>query len=286
MSRDPRETLRRHGLRARRSLSQNFLRAPHVARRIAAALELPTGSTVLELGPGTGALTRPLLDMGFRVLALELDPAMRALLHEEFSEAIDSGALCILEGDAAALDVTAFADARGLEETPVAGNLPYAVTGAILRRLVEGAERVPVAVLMVQQEVADRLLADPGSRTYGLASLFVQARFHVERLLRVPPGAFHPPPKVWSAVVRLRRHPTPRARITPAFEAVVRAAFAQRRKTLRNALAPLVEGSRRPSLEACLRKADIDPRARGETLSVEQFERLAVLLKPWLRAAP
>ncbi len=286
MNHDPRTTLRRHGLRARRAFSQNFLRAPHVADRIVASLGRPDGGIVLELGPGTGALTRPLLGAGLHVIALELDPAMRALLRAEFPESLASGTLRVLEGDASELDLEVVAAEARCEQIPVVGNLPYAVTGAILRRLVEGAERIPLATIMVQQEVAERLLASPGRRAYGLPSLFVQSCFEVERLLRVPPGAFHPPPKVWSAVVRLRRLATPRARLTPAFEAVARAAFGRRRKTLRNALAPLLARSERPRIAEAIAAAKIQPDARGETLSVEDFDRLASSFAPLLAHKP
>ena len=277
MGHDPRRSLRSRGLRARRGLSQNFLRAPHVAERMAEALRRTGDPTVLEIGPGTGALTRPLLARGLRVLALERDPRMVALLGEELATAIDAGRLELIEGDARRVDLPGLAAKHGLAQLPVGGNLPYAITGTLLRRLVDGADVVPLAVVMVQQEVAERLLSPPGSRAYGAPTVFVSARYRVERLLRVPPTAFHPPPKVWSAVLALRRRERPRATVDEAFERVVRAAFGQRRKTLRNALRPL--GLPREALEDRLRSLGIEEAARGETLDVEQFDALADLLR-------
>ncbi len=277
MGHDPRQSLRSRGLRARKGLSQNFLRAPHVAERMAEALRRAGHPTVLEIGPGTGALTRPLLARGLRVLALERDPRMVALLGEELAAAVAEGRLALREGDARRIDLPALADEHGLAELPVGGNLPYAITGTLLRRLVEGADVVPLAVVMVQQEVADRLLAPAGSRAYGAPTVFVSARYRVERLLRVPATAFHPPPRVWSAVLALRRLEQPRAPVDAAFEQVVRAAFGQRRKTLRNALRPL--GLPREALEETLRTLGVGDDARGETLAVEQFDALAELLR-------
>jgi 16S rRNA (adenine1518-N6/adenine1519-N6)-dimethyltransferase len=165
----------------------------------------------------------------------------------------------------------------------VVGNLPYAITGMIARNLVEQHAHIARVVVMVQREVAERWLAAPGERPYGAPTVFLSAAFELEHVLDVPRGAFHPSPKVDSAVVQLTPRAVPRAKETPSLQAVVRAAFHQRRKTLRNALRgvfPDVE-----ALDAALAAVDVDGRRRGETLSVEEFAALGERLDDALLAA-
>jgi 16S rRNA (adenine1518-N6/adenine1519-N6)-dimethyltransferase len=153
------------------------------------------------------------------------------------------------------------------------GNLPYAITGVLLRLAVEHADRLERAVFMVQDEVAARLCAKPGSKVWGALTVFVQAAFGVERLLRAPPGAFHPPPEVTSAVVALVPLRPPRAREDDRFRALVRRAFEARRKTLRNAWAGLAPDA--AALQRAAASAGVSLDARGETLDVEDFARMA-----------
>jgi len=264
---DARDLLRKHGLSPKRSFSQNFLVQPAATARIAdAAVEL--GHTVVELGPGLGALTHALLARGCRVLAVELDRDMVKVLRAELGS---HPALEIREGDAAELDLTSYSDACG-EKLVVTGNLPYQSTGAILRQVVHHRAALTGAVLMVQREVRDRLVAEAGTKDYGALTVFTQAAFEVDTICRLRPGSFHPPPKVDSAVVRLRARQVPRARETDAFRAIVQAAFRTRRKTLRNALRAL--GDPEPVTRAAL-EAGIDLGRRGETLTVEEFARLS-----------
>jgi len=264
---DARDLLRRYHLHPKRSFSQNFLVQPTAVAAIADTAA-GFGEEVVELGPGLGALTGGLLDRGCEVTAVELDRDMVRVLTEELK---GEPRVHIVLGDAAAFDYRAHAAKRGRSLT-VVGNLPYQATGAILRQVVAHRDAIAGAVLMLQREVRDRLVADPGRKDYGALTVFVQAAFEVDTILRLKPGSFYPPPQVESAVVRLTPRSAPLADESEAFRAVVRAAFQARRKTLRNALRQ-IDGELRA--EAALREASIDPNRRGETLSVKEFADLA-----------
>jgi len=269
------DRLRAHGLRPKKRFGQNFLTDVNAARAIAEAATTPEGGSVLEIGPGLGALTRHLIERASRVIAIEYDRDLVPLLAADLMEPIQSGRLSIIEGDA--LDVD-WAEALDAGERPrvVAGNLPYLITGRLLERATKLADRLDRAVFMVQAEVADRLLATPGTEAYGALSVFVQAAFDVKKLLGVRGGAFYPKPEVDSAVVLLVPHRPRRAEETPAFRELVRAAFAARRKTLRNAWKGLF-GWTRDELTANAAAAGISLDARGETLSVDDFARLGAM---------
>jgi 16S rRNA (adenine1518-N6/adenine1519-N6)-dimethyltransferase len=264
---DPRAVLARHGLRPKRGFSQNFLVSRHAVERIAEAAALSAGEAVLELGPGLGTLTAALLRVGARVIAFERDRDMLRVLNAEFG----SYALELREADVAELDYAALA--RELGTPPcVVGNLPYAITGAILRNLTAQRTSIARALVMVQREVGERLLAAPGSAAFGALTVFASAAFEIANVLRVPAGAFFPPPKVQSVVLRLTPRAEPLALEDDAFRAVVHAAFQQRRKTLRNAL---IAAFAVDAVDAALEANGIDPVRRGETLSVVEFARLA-----------
>ncbi len=265
---DPRRVLARHGYAPSKRYSQNFLVTEGVVEAIASAVAPQPGERVVELGPGAGTLTCALLRRGALVTALEKDPRMLALLRDELR---DVAAFELHEADAAELDLANFTSSP----IAVTGNLPYAITGSIFRRLVEQRAKVARAVVMVQREVRDRLLAHAGESAYGALTVFVSAAYRVEPVLTVKPGAFFPPPKVTSAVVRLVPHEVPRAEETDDFRRVVRAAFDQRRKTLRNALSGLAPAD---VLAAAFERAGVDPSLRGETLDVEAFARLSVAI--------
>jgi len=265
---DPRRVLRRHGLRAKRRYSQSFLVSRHVVERIVLALEPREDELTVELGPGLGTLTGELLRAGARVHAVDLDPEMLAVLSAELGGV---PTLSTEQGDAAHVDLRALAQGRRIA---LAGNLPYAATGAILRNLIAHRDVLRRAVIMVQREVRDRLVAGPGTRARGALGVFTQAAFSIHPVMRVSAGSFHPPPRVESAVVRLEPLDPPRAVEDDAFRAVVRAAFAQRRKTLRNALGNLDRG------RAALDRAGVDGSRRAETLSVEELAQIARALDP------
>ena len=248
----------------RRALGQHFLVDASFVRRTIELAELEPGAHVLEIGPGRGALTLALLGAGHRVTAVERDADLgerlislqRPDLHVEISD--------FLRFDLSALPAT----------MPVVANLPYSVATAILAHLLASPARFPRIVVMLQQEVARRLAAAPGSRAYGSLSILTQMQAKVTMGFGVPAAAFRPPPRVESAVVRLDVSARPRFPVEdPArFRAVVRAAFAQRRKTLRNALGAAF--GRDEAVDA-LAAVNVDGGRRAETVSIEEFVELA-----------
>ena len=264
---DPRRVLARHGMSPKRSFSQNFLISPRIVREIVEACALTPDRRVVELGPGCGTLTSALAAAGARVIAVERDPDMLQILEAES----DPARIQLLRGDAKQVDFAALRLSQD-ERLIVAGNLPYAITGAILRHLIEHASLLERAVLMVQREVRDRLVAAADTSAYGALTLFATQVFRVESVVHVPRTAFHPAPKVTSSVVRLTPWETPRAPVSAGFERVVRAAFQARRKTLRNALTQQLGAA---VSQQILERASIDGQRRGETLSIEEFGRLA-----------
>lgn len=267
---DPRRVLARHGLRPKRGMSQNFLVSRPAVEKIAEALALGPGERVVELGPGLGTLTAALLRKGAQVIAVDADRDMLLVLAEELGQ---FPALDARFGDATQIDLAELSPGGRIA---VAGNLPYAVTGAIFRRLVNQHAHVSRAVLMVQREVRDRLLAAPSSKQYGALTVFTRGVFEIKPVCIVPAGAFHPAPKVDSAVIELVPRAQPIDVDRKPFSSVVRACFEARRKTLRNALLRIAEAER---VDAALAAAEIDGKRRGETLDIEEFTRLAEALE-------
>ncbi|MDB4975506.1 MAG: rRNA ((1518)-N(6)/adenine(1519)-N(6))-dimethyltransferase [Myxococcaceae bacterium] len=267
---DPRRVLSRYGLRAKRGMSQNFLTSRSAVEKIAEALKLQAGDPVIELGPGLGTLTAALLRQGAKVIAIDADRDMLEVLAKEFGHLHDLDARF---GDATELDIAALLP--DVARVPVCGNLPYAVTGGIFRRLVEQHQRVSRAVLMVQKEVRDRLIGEPGSKQYGALTVFTRGVFDVRTVCIVPAGAFHPPPRIDSAVVALTPRASPIDVEHKTFVAIVRASFEARRKTLRNALLRVRDAE---LVDRALGAAQIDGKRRGETLSGEEFAQLAAAL--------
>lgn len=245
----------------RRRFGQNFLVDRNVIAKIVHAIDPAPGDAVVEIGPGKGALTEPLLAVLETLHVVEIDRDLAASLRERHPPE----RLIVHEADALRFDFTAL-------PTPLraVGNLPYNISSPLLFRLAQCAERLRDAHFMLQLEVVDRMAAAPGSKTYGRLSVMLQYVFAVERLFRVAPGSFWPVPKVDSAIVRL----TPlgagrlRARDEALFAGVVARAFSQRRKTLRNALREVVS-------DAVFDAAGIDPGLRAEVLAVDAFVRLA-----------
>jgi 16S rRNA (adenine1518-N6/adenine1519-N6)-dimethyltransferase len=264
--------------RRRRALGQHFLADPGVAARIVDAVGATPADLVCEIGAGSGALTRALAERAGRLVALEIDPALHARLVTAARGWRDVDRVEIRLADARDF---AYAELRRLCPAPrgrvlVVGNLPYSASKAILDRLLDAHAALDLAVLMLQREVAERLAAAPGGRAYGALSVFWRRWAVVTPLLVVPPDAFRPPPAVESAVVRATFSEAPRVAVADdsTFTRVVRAAFGQRRKTLGNALRGAGLGSAQ-RVVAVLAAAEIDGGRRAETLSLEEFARLA-----------
>lgn len=229
--------------------------------------------TVVEIGAGLGALTAALLKRAALVVAIERDRDLVPLLLKEFEKPIHDATLVVREEDAKTTDYAALFCNR---PTPhiLAGNLPYQLTGPLLRRTVELASTIERAVFMVQLEVAERLCAKPGNQSYGALSVFVQACFSVERIYVVKKGAFYPQPKIDSALVEMTPlHPFVTEE-SPMFRELVQLAFRHRRKILKNAWSCLSDVSE-PQLKFAATRSGINLEARGETLSVQDFARLA-----------
>jgi 16S rRNA (adenine1518-N6/adenine1519-N6)-dimethyltransferase len=253
--------------RPKKSFGQHFLHEKRYIERIVSAISPKPDDMVVEIGPGEGALTLPLLAAAGKLTAIELDTD---LIPDLKLRAASIGQLEVIQSDVLKVDFTALARERGVAKLRVAGNLPYYISSPILFHCVEHAGAIEDMHFMLQKEVVDRMAAEPGSKVYGRLSVMLQLVCRIEPLFEVPPGAFRPPPKVDSAVVRML--PLPPERLPQADPArlysVVRAAFSQRRKTLSNALKQVMDAE-------AIRSADVDPKARAEVLSPADFVRLA-----------
>ncbi|MBE3552171.1 MAG: 16S rRNA (adenine(1518)-N(6)/adenine(1519)-N(6))-dimethyltransferase RsmA [Kyrpidia tusciae] len=271
------ELLRRYAFRPKKSLGQHFLVDDRILERIVAAADLSGREAVLEIGPGLGALTLRLGQAAWRVLAVEKDRSLQPVLSEVLR---DFGNVQVCWGDVLEVDLPRMCEeAFGPRTVRVVANLPYYVTTPVMMKLLEEGPVMDRMVLMVQREVADRLTARPGTKTYGALTVAVQwFAEKVESVARVPASCFWPRPEVDSVVVRLDLRPRPDPEVTRRLSRVVRAGFGQRRKTLLNALSHALAGRDRASIEQVLRDAGVAPDRRAETLSLEEFTRLAQAL--------
>lgn len=268
------ELLARHGLAARKSLGQHFLTDRKVIARIVTAVDIKPEDVIVEIGPGIGVLTRGLAAAGARVVAVEVDRGLARLLVEEMAGYSN---VRVVTADALETDLDALVRGlEGLEKYKVVGNLPYYITSPLLLHLLQRQRNMTVAVVMVQQEVAARLLSAPGSRTYGPLSVAVQYRSLPELVTKVPCEAFWPRPKVDSAVVRLvvRDKPPVEVPDEELFFKVVRGAFTQRRKTLVNSLAAVSLGLSKDEVRQALAEGGIPWGYRAENLSLAQWAAL------------
>ncbi len=263
---------------ARRRFGQHFLEAPWVAKLVD-VLDARPDDVFVEIGPGRGAITRPLASRVSRLLAIEVDRDLARALAAEVLPGVS-----VVERDVLDVDLaTVIADWLGNQPAPehpvrIVGNLPYNISSPILFRvlaLAQSTRGVTDATLMLQKEVADRLLAGPGSKEYGVLSILAGLHADATRLLALPPGAFRPAPRVSSAVLRLRFRP-PRVALADEalFTRMVRTMFTQRRKTLRNALKPFADAIGADPVES-LAAAGVDGTRRPETLQLVELARLA-----------
>ena len=252
----------------RKSLGQHFLSDPRILERIVDALELDVGDTVLEIGPGRGSMSELLARRAKRVVLIEIDRALAALLRQRFA---DRPSVEVLQADVLTVDL---ARAAGSAEFKLVGNVPYYITTPILFHALS-APRPKRAVYLVQREVAERIVAAPGSSAYGALSVNVQAVARADMLFRVAAGAFHPPPKVESAVVRIdpRADPVVSSGEEVAFRRFVQDAFGMRRKQLRRVLRELLDIDAARA-DAILEQLGLDGAARSETLAPERFAAL------------
>ncbi|MET0292107.1 MAG: 16S rRNA (adenine(1518)-N(6)/adenine(1519)-N(6))-dimethyltransferase RsmA [Steroidobacteraceae bacterium] len=251
-------------MRVRKRFGQHFLHDRGVRQRIVDAIDPQAGEHVVEIGPGPGALTEGLIKAAGRIDAIEIDRDLAAELRARFGAALD-----LHEGDALDFDFETLARQRG-GPLRIVGNLPYNISTPLLFHLLKSVDHVVDLHVMLQKEVIDRMAAAPGDDAYGRLTVMLAPRLEITHLFDVGPGAFQPPPRVWSAVARLSVLPQPRFVVPPAFAAVVAAAFMQRRKTLRNSLRALIPLE---AFEAC----GVDPGARPETLAPAAFAALAAL---------
>ncbi|MDR1079064.1 MAG: 16S rRNA (adenine(1518)-N(6)/adenine(1519)-N(6))-dimethyltransferase RsmA [Propionibacteriaceae bacterium] len=269
------------GLRPSKRRGQNFVIDANTVRRIVQAAEIGPDDVVLEIGPGLGSLTVGLLGPAAAVVAVEIEPILAQRLPQAMAERRPDRAdrLTVLAADA--LDLT---DLPGPPPTLLVANLPYNVAVPVLLRTLAGFPSLRAGLVMVQLEVAERLTARPGSKAYGVPSVKLAWHAQASRLGLVPASVFWPRPQVESGLVRWRRQPPPATTASrPEVFAVIDAAFAQRRKMLRSALSARWP---QPQVEAALAQAGVDPTARGETLDVAQYARLAAALGPAESGSP
>ncbi|WP_062240363.1 16S rRNA (adenine(1518)-N(6)/adenine(1519)-N(6))-dimethyltransferase RsmA [Fictibacillus sp. FJAT-27399] len=277
--------LKKHGFTFKKSLGQNFLIDRNILNNIVAQADLTEESGAIEIGPGIGALTEHIARQAKKVVAFEIDQRLLPILSETLEpyphvKVIHSD---ILEADVSQVIGQEF---EGIEDIMVVANLPYYVTTPIIMKLL--TEKLPIRgiVCMIQKEVADRLAAKPGTKDYNSLSIAVQYYAEAETVLKVPKTVFVPAPNVDSAVIRLtlRREPPVQVKDETFFFEVIRSSFGQRRKTLWNNLLnnlPLKE--KREELQEVFDEIQIDPKRRGETLTIEEFAKLADALAPLLK---
>ncbi|MCP5145583.1 MAG: 16S rRNA (adenine(1518)-N(6)/adenine(1519)-N(6))-dimethyltransferase RsmA [Gammaproteobacteria bacterium] len=253
--------------RTRQPLGQHFLADRHYISAIVDVIAPRAGEHMIEIGPGRGAITLPLLEAGVNLTVIELDPELASAMAAR-PEA-RQGQLRVEHMNALKLDVAAFNFGAPVR---VVGNLPYGISTPLLFHLASQSDRIESMVFMLQREVVDRMCAAPDSHDYGRLSVALQVDFEMVNHFDVPPGAFAPPPRVYSAVVSMRPRPQPVPVSDRAvFDEMIRRAFGQRRKTLRNALGTFCDSD-------TLNAAGIDPQRRAETVSVAEYVRVANLL--------
>lgn len=270
-----RALLEAYGLATKHRLGQNFLVSNAVVQKIMGLAELSPDERVVEVGPGIGTLTLALLAEAGRVVSIEMDRELEPVLS---AHAAAHPSFSYLMGDALRVSAEQIIEAAGGAPTALVANLPYNVAATIVLAYLQGMPSLRREVVMVQAEVADRMCAAPGSRTYGAYTAKLALLARVTGRFEVGPGNFMPPPHVDSAVVRIERDPIVDEELVPAVSEVIDAAFAQRRKTIRNSMS--ASGYPKDALDAAFAACGIAPTCRAETLAPEDFVRLARALAP------
>jgi 16S rRNA (adenine1518-N6/adenine1519-N6)-dimethyltransferase len=255
---------------AKKALGQNFLVASNYIKKIVDAARLLKNETVIEIGPGRGALTRALIERAGRVVAVEFDEDLVPVLRDQFREHRNFE---LIHADILKLDLSTLAEDQRLK---LVANLPYNISTAVLQHLIENRQYFSDMVLMFQREVVDRIVAEPGNSERGYLTVMVEAYLKVEKLFDVPPSAFRPTPKVWSSVVRLKPKVTDPLFIDKElqFERLVSSLFRQKRKTILNNLKAASSELGISDPVDLLNKSEIDPARRAETLTAEEWARL------------
>lgn len=270
--------LKRHGFTFSKALGQNFIINERICPAMAQSLNANENTGVLEIGPGIGVLTKELCSVAGKVVSVELDNRLFPILSETLS---DCGNIEIVEGDALKMDLNALIDEKftGMSDIKVCANLPYYITSPIIMKLIESKLPVSEIVVMVQKEAADRLAAQIGSRESGALTVAAQYYAEIEKLFDVSRGSFIPQPKVDSAVIKLsvRKEPPVRAENEKRFFEIVRAAFAQRRKTALNSLSSSLNIPK-DKVRAALEKIGRNENNRAERFSMDEFAALSALI--------
>jgi 16S rRNA (adenine1518-N6/adenine1519-N6)-dimethyltransferase len=261
---------------AKKSFGQNFLVDKNYIEKIMAALNPQTGETIIEIGAGRGALTEKLLESGADVIAIELEREMIAVLKEQFA---DFNNFDLVENDALKIDFHDLIIQKSKIETQkskLVANLPYNISTAILQKLIEHRAAFSEMILMFQREVVERLTAEAGSRERGFLTVLTEAFLDTEKLFDVPPNAFRPAPKVWSAVVRLKPRAADDLRDERLFRELISAGFVQKRKTILNNLknAPPDLKTKIGDAERLLEQSKIDAKRRAESLSLAEWKQI------------
>ncbi len=273
--REAKRVLAREGIRLRKGWGQNFLIDKKILEEIVSTASLKGNDIVLEIGPGGGALTKELAKKAKQIVAIEIDPLLVNLLKEELEEYPN---VTIIQGDILKFDLSSLlTDYQPLTtKIKVVANLPYYITSPLFSHLLKEKEKIGFMVIMVQKEVGERILAQPGSKAYGLLTIFLNYHTEAEFIAHVPRRSFLPPPKVEGMVLKLKVLERPRIEVESEdlFFKITRIAFTKRRKMLVNALS-MGLGLEKKKAESLLLMAEIDPKRRPETLSLQEFGRLS-----------
>lgn len=275
----PIRILRSHGIRPRKHMGQSFLQDLNVAQKIVDFADIRPDETVVEIGAGLGIMTGLMAVRARRVIALDVDPAMIVILRERLARFSNAE---IVETDVLKYDFFSAVPPHSSEKLKVVGNIPYHISSPIVFRLMDFRRCISQIVMMMQKEVVDRIVAMPGTRDYGIPSVMISMFCSARRLMNVPPGCFHPEPKVVSSVLRLEIRDTPRVNLKDEmlFCRLVRLAFAKRRKTLANNLRHArMPGYSAEAMMQALRNCGTDGARRAETLTAEEFGLLANCLR-------